>query len=241
MTRITGAYGNFEPTAPRPYTRGLFSFSNVVDTDDPHLMLGAEYATYRCNEGNAWLEMCDPAGSKILERPSLVRGDSFTVYDSIQCETVTGDAGDRARREFAESFETKSEAVVEARLKSILAANAVTPTADVTEALISMQDALASYAGLGMLHMNNKFATTALSKNLIVNGTDIREADIVVGRGYTSNDYWVAATGQITVLRDSVRVVEASPTREQQPILMAEQNFVLLIECISAWAEPANA
>ena len=255
MGTIADAYGYWEPgPAPSP-VRGLFSIAEVVDVTDPHLMLGAEYMTNRCTAGCEWTEMCEPPTLTLKQFMKLnpVQGESFAVYDALDCELV-GVPHDEQESRLRGTFDVKAEAVAEARLQAILQGSVALPATDLPTVVAALEEQLAkNYAGLGTLHMDRYTSLIAHSQRLLVEpeieGGSVRTINgtpVALGRGYgrTAGKFWAGAAGRVTILRGPVVAVRtnsmpmvAGSTTSLPPRVMVEQQFVILVECVSAWSE----
>jgi hypothetical protein len=118
VPNIAGARRYIEVPAPAPKVGGLFAVARVIDTTDPHDLLGAEYQTDSCLPAQHWSagncgygypeSLCNPDPDPVATLKTLrgigtlVTGDPFTVYDGIECEGWSGKrlcVGRRARRE----------------------------------------------------------------------------------------------------------------------------------------------
>ena len=248
MARITNAAAYYEPSAaPRPI-RGLFDVAEVVNVSDPHLMLGAEYLTNRCTTAGTWLHHCvgEPS-SKTFNGTELVQGEVFAVYDAIECNDPALSAEAHADMLRA-SFDVKAEAAVEAQLQ-ILINNGTQPVNPIGTlgAVAGIEELLAAnYAGRGLLHMDRFSSVYAYGQKGIedpeshaarvqsINGTPV-----VLGRGYTHNagTVWVGGSGRVIVLRGPLNLTFSPKSGDSAARALAEQQFVLLVECDTYWAE----
>jgi hypothetical protein len=106
------------------------------------------------------------------------------------------------------------------------------------------------YAGQGLLHMDRHSALTAASRNALRDPEDVNlpartisGTPVVLGRGYEQNpdNYWAAATGQVNILRGPLLLNTAPPMADSPPRVLAEQTMVLLVECVTRYAESVIA
>jgi hypothetical protein len=261
VPNITGARNYVEVAAPAPKVGGLFAVANVIDSTDPHDLLGAEYQTDACTPAEHWsagncgygypATPCNPtpavaATLKDFHGLTLVTGDPFTIYDGIDCELLGGPS-DYYRGRVEASLRLKEQKAAEQHVAGLLLASTNSLSAgDIVEAVAEAEAWLAdNYAGQGVIHMNRKSATLACAAQVVGAGLDGRLATcqgtpVANGAGYGSLVGKVVASGQVTLLRGPITVtnapgmnvgVECSPPRA-----LAERTYVPLIECGAAIA-----
>jgi hypothetical protein len=249
VATIQNANVYWEPDTPaaRPI-RGLFDVAEVYNVTDPHIMLGAEYLTNRCVPAGTWLGNClGEPDFKTFNGLGLVEGAVFAVYDGIECNDP-GLSPEAHAVVLQESFDVKAEAVVEAQLQAIIR-NGTQPVNPIGTlgAIAGIEELLAqNYAGRGLIHMDRASSVFAYGQKGIedpeshaarvqtINGTPV-----VLGRGYTraANSVWVGGTGRVIVLRGPLKMTYSPSTGDSSPLALAEQQFVLLVECGTYWAE----
>jgi hypothetical protein len=259
MPNITGARRYVEVPAPEPRRGGLFPVARVIDSTDPHDLLGAEYQTDACSPASLWdgncgtgfpTTPCNPTGDpqvKDFHGLSLVVGDPITVYDGIDCEWV-GAPADHYESRVRAGLALKEQKAIEKHIETLIAAMAtdITTGAPVSpgEAIGLLEEWLSeNYEGAGLIHMSRKSATWACGGDWVGVGLDgtlstCQGTPVANGAGYSPTDDYIAATGQITLLRGPVMVnsvpgmnvgVECVPPR-----VVAERTYVPLIECGAA-------
>lgn len=254
MPNITGARNYVEVAAPAPKVGGLFTAATVIDSTDPHDLLGAEYQTDACTFAEHWSAgncgygfpptPCNPTPNrgptlKEFRGLDLVTGDPFTIYDGIDCELV-GAPSDHYRGRVEASLRLKEQKAAEEHVAGLLLALATTESAaDVVEAIAEAEAWLAeNYAGLGVIHMDRR--TAALAGDALEVGLDGRLSTrqgtpIANGAGYKALGGAVVASGQVTLLRGPITATTAPGmnvgTECTPPRVLAERTYVPLIEC----------
>lgn len=254
MSNPTGARAYWDPGRAAAPKRGLFSLAQVVDNIDPHLLMGAEYLTNRCQQGKLWIDLCAApnTGTKEFHALDIVIGDPFTVYDGLECPLVGVSAEESVER-LRESFEAKAEAGAEAQLQQMIEnyGYSVIESASLADAVGDLEEQLAQdYAGVGLLHFDRHTAIAARSRNILTDpdslddpARTINGTPAVMGRGYSQNadKYWVGATGRVSILRGPLLVNAVPPMPDAPARVLAEQTMVMLVECTARWAESVIA
>lgn len=264
MASITGARAWVEVGLPAPKPNGLLDVVSVVDVDDPHLLLGAEYQTDACFGLDVWLSNCQTANAvatkcrtadggptKTFRGLDVVTGDPFTLYDGIECGSLA-DLDDLEARVRA-SLALKESPGVENYLSSYFAT--LTPdhevfAVNIVEAVAGVEEFLeANYGGVGVVLMPRAMAVLAIANDAVYRdggrlftavGTPVA---LGVGAAYT-----IYGSGQITVLRGPVMVNRAMEQHYLNDLgdpacaparVLAERTFVPLIECGVVAARPS--
>jgi hypothetical protein len=270
VPNIAGARRYIEVPAPAPKVGGLFAVARVIDTTDPHDLLGAEYQTDSCLPAQHWSagncgygypeSLCNPDPDPVATLKTLrgigtlVTGDPFTVYDGIECEPI-GYASEELAAKAKASLLLKEAVQVEKHIEALIMAmdTDITPSGtpvDIVAAVGLLEEWLdVNYAGLGMMHMARKYATWAINANVVGAGLDgtlatIQGTPVANAAGYAPTDQIIGATGQITLLRGPVMVNYAPPVVNgltcEPPRVVAERTFVPLIECGAATVKVAR-
>ena len=225
MPNITGARRYVEVPAPAPKVGGLFPVARVIDSTDPHDLLGAEYQTDACTAAEHWSAgncgygypetACNPnpnpvATLKDFHGLSLVTGDPFTVYDGIDCNLV-GAPDDHYLSRVEASLRLKEQVAVEKHIGALLAATTSTASTDgIVDAIAMAEQWLdQNYAGLGVIHMSRYLAVAACAVQIIAPGIDgtlstCQGTPIANGAGYAALTSTIIASGQVTLLRGPV-------------------------------------
>lgn len=256
MPNITGARNWVEVPAPAPKVGGLFAVANVIDSADPHDLLGAEYQTDACGFAEHWsagncgygypATACNPnpdpaATLKDFHGLTLVTGDPFTVYDGIDCELV-GAPDDHYKGRVEASLRLKEQKAAEQHVAGLLLATTTTESAaDIVAAVAEAEAWLAdNYAGIGVIHMSRRAATLACAADVVSPGIDGRLATcqgtpVANGAGYGALDGVVIASGQVTLIRGPITTASAPGMNSGEecapPRALAERTYVPLIEC----------
>lgn len=259
MPNITGARSYVEVPAPAPKVGGLYAVARVIDTTDPHDLLGAEYQTDACTQAEHWAAgncgygypatPCNPtpdpaATLKDFHGLSLVTGDPFTVYDGIDCNLLGGDI-DRYEARVRAGLVLKEQHAVERHIAGLLSTlgGAGLDETSVVAAIAEAEEFLAEhYAGQGIIHMGRGVATFAAAADVVVVGLDgtlatAQGTPVANGAGYGAVAHSsIFATGQVTILRGPVetRVAPGMDTGSGTcgpPRALAERTIVPLIEC----------
>ncbi len=265
MPNITGARQYVEVPAPAPRRGGLFAVANVIDVDEPHVFLGAEYETDACTPAGLWngncgtgfpATPCNPDGSPMVKDfhgTSLVVGDPFTVYDGIDCE-LPGAPADHYESRVRAGLALKEQKAVERWVETLIVDMAVDLApgngALPGEAIGLLEGWLAeNYEGAGLIHMSRVAAVWGCHHQVIGAGLDgtlatCQGTPVANGAGYVDADNYAAATGQITLLRGPV-MVRSAPSMNVglecvPPRVIAERTYVPLIECGAAKVKVAK-
>ncbi|HEY6415976.1 MAG TPA: hypothetical protein VIX41_07050, partial [Acidimicrobiales bacterium] len=125
MTDLLGfAYNAVEVPPPDTASGGILAAARVIDSSDPHDLLGAEYTTDACiTDTRRWDFLCNPAPgqTKVFEDdPSLVQGTPFTLYQGVSCNLQ--DYAEQQRRARAR-FSYAERLGVDRAFSDILSAN----------------------------------------------------------------------------------------------------------------------
>jgi hypothetical protein len=259
MPNITGARSYVEVPAPAPKVGGLYAVARVIDSADPHDLLGAEYETDACTPAQHWsagncgygypATPCNPtpnpaATNKTFHGTTLVTGDPFTVYDGIDCNLM-GAPADHYEGRVRDGLALKEPKQVEAHVAGLLLALDATSTAatSIADAVAQAEGWLAAnYEGQGVIHMSRVTAALACAADVVAVGIDgtlatCQGTPIANGAGYGSvlAVGAVIASGQVTIIRGPVDV-RSTPGQNvgaacEPPRALAERTFVPLIEC----------
>ena len=253
MATIQNAYVYWEPGPQERPIRGLFDVAEVYDTTDPHIGLGAEYQSHRCNQACEWSDFCAPPDVKEWMTLSTVRGDGFAIYDGLECDTAA--VADPAEYEsrLRGTFDVKAEAAIETRLQQIIMANPAVPapSGSLMEMVAVLEAELAAnYAGRGTLH-TDRFTSLHLYGQKIIEDPESHDARVqtingtpmALGRGYIRNAgmYWAGAAGRVVILRGPAVFTHTPPMADKPARFLLEQQVVILAECVAAWSEVASA
>jgi hypothetical protein len=259
MPNITGARRYVEVPAPAPKVGGLYAVARVIDSSDPHELLGAEYQTDACTAAEHWsagncgygypATPCNPtpnpaATLKSFHQLTVVTGDPFTVYDGIDCNLLGGPT-DHYESRVRDALALKEQKAVEKHLSGLLAALDATATNDTSIAgVIALAEGWLAdnYEGQGLLHMSRTTAALAYAAQALVANLDgtlmtPQGTPVANGAGYQTvlTKGMVIASGQVTIIRGPVDVRTAPGQNVgalcEPPRALAERTFVPLIEC----------
>jgi hypothetical protein len=261
VPNITKARRYVEVPAPAPKVGGLYAVARVINTSDPHDLLGAEYQTDACTQAEHWSDgncgygypatPCNVGGTPTLKDfhgLDLVTGDPTTVYDGIDCNLLGGDT-DWFESRVRAGLDLKEQYAVEKHVAGLLDSLAGAPvdTASVVAAIATAEEFLAdNYAGLGVIHMGRGATTEAIAADVVVVGLDgtlttAQGTPVANGAGYGSvTGTTVYASGQVTILRGPLDS-RIAPGQDLDgggacgpPRAIAERTVVPLIECTVA-------
>jgi len=253
VATIQNAYAYWEPGPKEAPVRGLFSVAEVYNVTDAHIGLGAEYQSNRCTQSNEWLDFCLPPDVQEWATLSLVRGDSFAVYDGLECDTAAVADPKEYESRLTDTFDVKAEATIEARFQQMLMTEAAipAPSGSLLEMVSVLETELAAnYAGRGTLH-TDRFTSLALyGQKLIEDPHDpdmrvqtINGTPMSLGRGYVRNagQYWAGAAGRVVILRGRAMFTATPPLADKPARFHLQQQVVLLAECVGTWSEVPTA
>lgn len=244
---------------PAIATGGVLDVARVIESTDPHDLLGAEYLSDACTDGHTWEEFCtlNPAAAKVFdEGPDVVVGDPFAVYAGVECTLQRLDeAAVRARRRLA--FTERHQ--IDLHVRDILDAEAITlgtGTVPVARGIGILESYGATmYGGVPVIVMSRAAvsclcSTVGIAKDLsgrltTCQGTPV--ANISMGLysdpdGNADPTTWAYVSGQITLLRGPVEVISVPQQPQgdgtyEPPRALAERIYVPLIECLAAKVE----
>lgn len=238
----------WEPGAPDRPIRGLFDVVDVVDGGSQRSILGVEYLTDVCTPAKTWDEWCVTNGAvKEASDLSLVEGSNFVVYAALTCPL--GMSQDEQERRLRDTFDMKAEVQVEKAVWATLTSAPSDADADMIFKIVSaLEQSLAeNYAGRGLLHMGRGGAVLAGAEGAFQPATSdtapiqtVNGTRVVMGRGY-GNGQMVAASGQVSVLRGPLHVYRTTQTTTTGAMVLAEQAYTVLVECLAGWGEVAVA
>lgn len=233
---IVGARNFVTVPAPDLMPGGVLAVARVIDSDDPHDLLGAEYETNACADGDEWLEFCtrsgfcttDPTTGQVTWTPSptgtklfddagdIVVGDPFAVYAGVECSFIQLDTIEEQARERLRYVERR---IVDRHIAEWMATHAVEVAAgplSITQAIGALEDyAGAVYGGVPTMLMSRSMTTCACHAQIIGSNLDsslqtcqgTKVANLSgVGAGNLETVY---VSGQITLIRGPVKVVSA--------------------------------
>ncbi|TFG51738.1 MAG: hypothetical protein E4H38_00885 [Gemmatimonadales bacterium] len=130
---ITGNARNYKDVGPpSPAKRTIFDCAEVIETSDPHDLLGIEYETAYCGKASRWDEaLCETAPSTTKDQTSIstVAGDPFTVYSSVSCAPF-GHSPEEMEAKAKDTLLFKEHMAVEQHLEEWLIANGTPVAAD---------------------------------------------------------------------------------------------------------------
>lgn len=256
---ITIAKSYIEVPAPPVRVGGVLSVATIVPVElGNHAMLGAEYLTDACADGDVWENICSLIDLKFCEggpvtppvdgfktfgQPDLVEGSPFAVYDGVECGlTSLEDAEARAisRLGFSENRQ------VDQKVAELLDAqkSASLGPLSALDAIMEMEQIIAeSYGGYGTILMPYSLMVCAFAEDLIVRAVGGGAATIngtaVVGyatpRTPTADN--VFAVGRIVVVQGPVLSYSVPPVTRPDGTCdparaLAERIYVPLFECI---------
>lgn len=260
MPALMGFARNSVDIPPPPIaTGGVLDVARVIDSTDPHDLLGAEYLSDACADGHVWEEFCtmNPAAAKVFdEGPDVVIGEPFAVYAGVECTLQRLDeAAERAKRRLA--FTERHQ--VDLRVRDVLDAEAITlgtgalPVAQGIGILESYGATM--YGGLPVITMSRAAvacmcSTVSVTRDLsgrltTCQGTPVANISMALYSDPDSNtdpNTWAYVSGQITLLRGPVEVISVpqQPLGDgtyEPPRALAERIYVPLIECLVAKVE----
>jgi hypothetical protein len=255
MAMITGARNWIDVPAVLPATGGILDAARVIDTSDPHDLLGAEYLSDACAEGYVWDEFCTitPAAPKTFDDAyDLVTGDPFVVYTGVACDIQRLDeAAERARRRLAYTERHQVDEQVRLLLEAtgsdlgtgpfgvpqgigIGEAFATTVYGGVPTFVIPRVAVACACSGVGGIRTN-------LDGSLMTcQGS--RVANIAGPPPFDADTMTMYVTGQITLIRGPVNTYSVPPMTDDVGVLhppraLAERLYVPLVECLVAKIE----
>lgn len=241
--------------APQHKIGGLFSVASVIDVTDPHILLGAQAQTDACEPAGEWEHKCPieyPGSCGVADSAtrqkkathgfSLVTGDPFTVYDSIDCK----DKADYSA-EVRAGLALKEQKAVEKHVAELLStfpkkADAASIAAGIGEAEAWLAE---NYEGLGIIHLSPYLAVMAAAAEVVAPGLDgsmatVLGTPVAVGAGYSSTATRkdIYASGQMLLYRGPVHEHTVPGMQNgtvcAPPRALAERTYVPLIECGAA-------
>lgn len=231
--------------------RGLLDVAQIIDSSDPHAVLGGDYLSLMCGLGDQWATFCTTNDPQVLNDPTLVENliDPVTVTYSVKCSpagNITTGSDVSTALEYRESRE------VETVVRDIMIANGSTAPAGglpaaPTVALAALEDWLdQNYAAQGVLHVGTWVATHLMGANLLHVSDDgsvrtVVGTPVVVGAGYNrpgQSENYMFASGQVVLVRGPREVKEVPMTTGvsfiNESVYLAHRSYVPLIECGSA-------
>lgn len=240
--------------APEVARGGIMAAARVVDSTDPHDMLGAEYLSDACASVEQWNLYCanDPGETEKLfeEGAEVVEGDPFTLYAGVQCTLQKLDeAADRARNRFNYGERAGVDSAVSMVLNGIaIDLPDVTEPLPVGEAIGALENFMTlRYGGVPTLLVpmpvigcscKNGLISRNLDGSLVTcSGSNVANVAVL-----TNTPRHIYASGQITLLRGALSVISVP----QQPLgdgtyapprALAERTYVPLIECLAVKVE----
>lgn len=230
--------------------RGLLDHAQIIESSDPHAVLGGDYLSLMCGVGDSWATFCTTDDPATLNDPTLVENltDPPTVTYSVKCSPLGGEV---TEADVAQALEWRESREVEVLLRDIMIANSDTspgggsPAAPVI-AVAALEDWLdQNYAAQGLIHVGTWTATHLMAQNLLhVEGggvSTVAGTPVVVGAGYNrpgQPENYMFASGQVVLVRGP-RIVESVPITTganilNEGVVLAHRSYVPLIECGSA-------
>lgn len=256
---ITIAKSFIEVPAPPVRVGGVLSIATIVPAEvADHALLGAEFLTDACADGDVWDDICSlidlkfctggvvtppPGGFKTFGQPDLVEGSPFAVYDGVECGlTSLADAEARAMARLAFSENRQVDHRV-AELLDIEKSASLGPL-DIDQTIMEMETIIAdSYGGYGTILMPYSLMVCAFAQDLIlravgggaatINGTSV--VGYAAPRNPTTDN--VFAVGRIVVVQGPVLSYSVPPVTRPDGTCdparaLAERIYVPLFECI---------
>lgn len=244
--------------APIVNQNGYLGNVNVIPVGGPHDLLGAEYLTNACADGETWAELCyaieqefcggaaptPPAGGyKVFATPELVEGSPFAVYDGVDCQLTELEEAQAAANERLSFSEGRQVDI------NVLAGLAAATDADLGAQTLAtgiplMEDhASKLYGGYAVISMPRSLAVSAYSQRLIENAPDgglqtVTGTKVVAVTQETpggATDMFL--TGRITLIQGPVVAKSVPPVtlpdgscKPQRAL--AERIYVPLVECL---------
>jgi hypothetical protein len=218
---ITGAR-NFITVQPVEVARrGIMSVAEIVPATDPHSLLGAEYETDACAQGERWTEFCTQIGVTGVKTfddvPTYITGDPFAVYAGVDCDFGGNDSRDQSnlkraerRLSYVEGREV-DEAVVALMNASDVVVGAT--TADLAVAFGRLEHTIALvYGGVGVITAPIATVTRAIQMGLVkrdeltdrlVTAQGTLVANVATGTA-TDDPAILFATGRIVLVQGPV-------------------------------------
>lgn len=247
---------------------GFLANVDVLQPDGPHDMLGTEYLTHACAEGETWAELCyavdqtpcvvpgggivaPVGGYKQFGRPELVSGSPFAVYDGVDCELTTlEDEAAMAQSRLSFSEPRQVDRNVLARLDDAVTVDLGAET--VASAIAQMEDhSSALYGSYGIISMPRSLVTAAVAQRLVFLSptgglqTAVGTKVIAVAQEVPGGTTEMFLSGRITLIQGPVHMKSVAsvtlPDGECKPMrALAERMYVPLIECmvVKATATP---
>jgi hypothetical protein len=239
--------------APDVAQGGVLRAARVIDSTDPHDMLGAEYVTDACAEINVWEEYCtlNPASPKVFDDdPGLVVGDPFTLYAGVSCNLQRLDEGlTRARNRLDFGERAGVDLAVTAAIAALPPVDLGGPFS-IGEAIgLAENYAGLVYGGVPTILIPRPVVVCGCLNGAISTGLD---GSLTTCQGSRVANYVVSqpppatlvlyVTGQITLLRSAVMALSTpqQPLGDgtyEPPRALAERTYVPLIECLAAQVE----
>ena len=257
MVNITGARAWVDLPAAKPRLGGLFPAATVIDTADPHVLLGVEGQTHACVAAEHWsggncgygfpATPCNPGGTPTLKTfhgLTDVTGDPFTIYDGIDCNLLGSDGfGTHVR----DGLTLKEAKAVETHVLTVMQSLAGAPnlSGDVVAKVAAAEGWLAdNYEGQGVIHMSRSLAAEACAAQVVSVGLDgtlttCQGTPIANGAGYSALSDSVIASGQVVLMRGPIESRDVPQMDNgdgtcSPPRSLAERTYVALIECGAA-------
>lgn len=255
---ISAAKSYVEVPNPVVNQNGYLFNVNVIPAG-LHDLLGAEYVTNACAEGNIWTELCynvdqqlcDPTGTPVAPvdgykqfgKPELVEGEPFAVYDGTDCALIPLEQAQKGAEDRLSFSEARQ---VDLYLSGWLAGNVDQDLGalDITSCIMVMEDvASVLYGSYGVISMHRSMAVCARKMDLIFDAPDgglqtiLGTKVIAVANDIPGGEQDVFLTGRITLIQGSVEshvvpeVVRPDGTCDPQRAL-AERLYVPLVECM---------
>ena len=226
---------------------GLFDVAQIIESSDPHAMLGGDFLSLMCGVGDTWADYCATNDPATVNTPTLVENLSppFAVNYAVRCSPVGSGVSES---DVAVALEMREQREVEIVVRDLLIANGSNAPAGglpaaPTVALAALEDWLdQNYAAQGIIHMGTWVATHLMGANLLhrtaTGGTEtVAGTPVVVGAGYNrpgQAENYMFASGRVILVRGP-REVQSVPVDTigvlNDSLLLAHRSYVPLIEC----------
>lgn len=192
-------------------------------------------------------------GEKVASQISVVQGLPFSVYKTVECQSLVDDDTAWARNAFAlgEAHGVES-AFMQAVLAQPTTAQPVGPTAlSLVNGIATLEGYAADvYGAVPTIHVPRSVATRALAKDVFDAGLDYtlttkQGALVANGGGYSLNlgpagepagagQAWIYVTGQVTLTRGPVAVHRVLDHTNNNQVTLAERTYVPTVDCFAA-------
>lgn len=192
-------------------------------------------------------------GEKVASQINVVQGTPFSVYKTVECQSLVDDDTAWAREALALG---ESHAVEAAFMQAVLAQpTTALPNGSTAVSLVNGIALLEGYAAdvygaVPTFHIPRSVATRAIAKDVLTVGLDFtvitpQGALVANGGGYSLNlgptgepapagQAWLYVTGQVVLTRGPVEAHRVLDHTNNNQVVLAERTYVPTVDCFAA-------